>query len=475
LLTEKVIEVRLVVERIKRMSPLPVLLARLDGREGAFMLGDFGLNGAGRYSYLGLAPSEVLVFAQGEQGDPFELIDQACRRYQLKGEAKLPVPFVGGWVGYFSYDLGRYVERLPDKVRHDIPLPLLRLGFYDTIAVWDNQQSQGYLLALEYQQQAEGVRRRLARFRRLCQIDTGQAVQTNNQNGGARELISRTAQLVEQMEHNIERDAYLDKVVQAIEYIKAGDIFEVNLSQRFAYAYKQSPAVLYEYLARHNPAGYAVLLAAADHAVVSASPELFLERRGDRIVTRPIKGTAPRGVDEQEDRRNRQWLLDSDKDRSELNMIIDLERNDLGRICRYGSVKVLAEREIEEHPTVLHTVATVAGVLWENTSTGAILRATFPGGSITGAPKIRSMEIIDELEPTARSVYTGSIGWIGINGDMDLNIAIRTVILTGGKAYVQVGGAIVADSMPQSEYDETLAKAAALVKALWATRESKKA
>ncbi len=467
------IEVRLIIHKMERIAPLPVLLARLDGRARAFVLGDFGWRGAGRFSYLGWKPAEVIVFEQDGQGDPFALLDQACHKYYLKGEADLPTPFAGGWVGYLSYDLGRYIERLPDEVEHDIPLPLLRFGFYDAIAAWDHQQKQGYLLALEYIGQKEDVSARLARLRELLEAGTNEKNLQEKPDSSMATSIPQTAQLVRQMEQNIEPEAYLVKVARSIEYIKAGDIFEVNISQRFACEYDESPAVLYEYLTRYNPAGYAALLPGADHAVVSASPELFLSRRGKRIITKPIKGTAPRGADEEEDRKNRQWLLESDKDRAELNMIIDLERNDLGRVCEYGTVKVLAEREIEEHPTVLHTVATIAGELRDNISNGDILRATFPGGSITGAPKIRSMEIIDELEPTARNLYTGSIGWIGINGDMDLNIAIRTVILAGGKAYVQAGGAIVADSDPRAEYDETIAKAAALVKALWATKKVK--
>jgi len=469
LLIEQDKQAKLVIERIDQIASLPILLERLDNRPGVFVMGDFGRRGVGRFSYLGLKPAEQVLFEKYGEGDPFEILNREIQRFQLDKTQDLPAPFVGGWVGYLSYDLGRYIERLPDDVDHDIPLPLMYFGFYDAIAAWDNQEKCGYLLALDYPGQEESTESRLTRLRGICQGEDQPEMGDQNKDVQQSITLQSTAHLVRQMEAGIEHQAYLDKVSRAIEYIKAGDIFEVNISQRFACGYQESPSVLYEYLARHNPAGYAGLIIASDHAVVSASPELFLSRRGGRIITRPIKGTAPRGANEQEDRANRNWLLHSDKDRSELNMIIDLERNDLGRVCRYGSVKVLAEREIEEHPTVLHTVATIAGELWDNISVSDIIRATFPGGSITGAPKIRSMEIIDELEPTARSVYTGSIGWIGINGDMDLNIAIRTVILSTQKAYAQVGGAIVADSEPQAEYDETLAKAAALVQALWAT------
>ena len=469
MLIEQDKKAKLVIERIEEIASLPVLLERLDNRPGVFVMGDFDRRGVGRFSYLGLKPAEQLVFEQKAEGDPFEILHREILRFQLDKTYHLPAPFVGGWVGYLSYDLGRHIERLPDNVDHDIGLPLMYFGFYDAIAAWDNQEKCGYLLALDYPEQKESTENRLTRLRGICQVEDQPEIGDQNKDEQQSTTLQYTAHLVRQMESGIEHQGYLEKVARAIEYIKAGDIFEVNISQRFACGYREQPSVLYEYLARHNPSGYATLIVAADHAVVSASPELFLSRRGGSIITRPIKGTAPRGANEQEDQVNRDWLLHSDKDRSELNMIIDLERNDLGRICRYGSVKVLAEREIEEHPTVLHTVSTIVGDLWDNTSISDIFRATFPGGSITGAPKIRAMEIIDELEPTARGVYTGSIGWIGINGDMDLNIAIRTIILSDQKAYAQVGGAIVADSEPQAEYDETLAKAAALVRALWAT------
>jgi para-aminobenzoate synthetase component 1 len=484
-------EVKLIVEEVKSVASLGELLERIEGEVGGFVFGDFGLGGSGRYSYLGIDPREVISFRYGQEGDPFALLEEnmpTLREGMPAGNwienyapppssrtrlAAPPVnredfsmPFVGGWVGYLGYDLGRYIERLPDGVEHDVGLPLLWFGFYDALLAWDNQKQMGYLQALEYAEQTEEVKTRLERLRNLA--EAGEPPEKEPQE----EQIIEPPELkilLAKMQRNIAREDYLDKVARSVEYIKSGDIFEVNLSQRFSCAYVKPPGILYEYLARHNPAGYAGLIQNKDQTVVSASPELFLSKRGRRIVTRPIKGTVARGRNEQEDRWNRAWLERSEKDIAELNMIIDLERNDLGRVCEYGTVEVLAERGIEAHPTVYHAVATVAGQLRDGVSVANILRATFPGGSITGAPKIRAMEIIDELEPTARSVYTGSIGWIGVNGDMDLNIAIRTIILERQKAYVQAGGAVVADSEPQSEYEETLAKAAALIKALWVT------
>ena len=463
-------EVAVVVEEIESVPSVGVMLERLDAKEGVFVLGDFSQGGPGCYSYLGLGPVEVLEIGPDDGGDPIERLDGAWSRYRLRQERPLPAPFVGGWVGYLSYDLKGSIERLPDTVEHDIALPLARFCFYDHIIGWDHRAAKGYLLALHYDGELSGVAERLGRLRQLCRGGG------ETEREGPRPLTAGeapdTSALIERMERNITEADYLSKVAESVEYIKAGDIFEVNLSRRLSRPYGSSAECLYEYLIRHNPAGYSVLLMGPGHAIVSASPELFLSQRGRHVVTRPIKGTIARGADEQQDQRNRQKLVESEKDRAELNMIIDLERNDLGRVCSYGSVKVIEERVIEAHPTVFHASATISGQLRDEVSAADLLRATFPCGSISGAPKIRAMEIIDELEPTGRSVYTGSIGWLGVNGDMDLNIAIRTIILTGGQAYVQAGGAIVADSDPQSEYDETVAKAAALVRALYATEAS---
>jgi len=458
--------VNLIVEEINQVPPLGIILERIASWPQSLVMGNFSFPSPGRFSYLSPGPVEIVEFKSDNPSDPFELLQKACEKYRLSGDVSLPVPFAGGWAGYLSYDLGRYVERLPDKVIHDIPVPLLRFGFYDSALAWDYREQKGYLLALEYQNQKTSPRERLGQLKEICALPDDRAVKGE---GAAVDSVWSTAALAERMQRNIEPEAYRQKVAQAREYILEGDIFEVNLSQRFACPYPGTGAELYGYLARTNPADYACLLTAGDHAIVSASPELFLSKRGGRIITRPIKGTMPRGASREEDIVNEKALEQSEKDRAELNMIIDLERNDLGKICCIGSVEVLEERVIETHPTVFHAVATIAGNLLPEISLCRILRATFPGGSITGAPKIRAMEIIDELEPTARCIYTGSIGWIGVNGDMDLNIAIRTIILADKTAYLQAGGAVVADSDPQKEYEETLAKAAALLKALYVT------
>ena len=253
---------------------------------------------------------------------------------------------------------------------------------------------------------------------------------------------------------------------KAIDYISAGDVFQVNLSQRFTAALTEHPSRIYDRLRRDAPAVYGAYLDHLDYALLCNSPELFLRIERDpesglrRVITRPIKGTRARGagLDYQ--------LRDSEKDQAELNMIIDLERNDLGRVCEIGTVKVTQPRIIESHPTVFHGVATIEGLLRPDVTFVDLLRATFPGGSVTGAPKVRAMQIIEELEPTRRGPYCGAVGYIAADGSMEFNIAIRTMVVADGLVHMSVGGGIVADSDPIAEYEETLVKARAMFAAV---------
>lgn len=260
--------------------------------------------------------------------------------------------------------------------------------------------------------------------------------------------------------------SYCRAVTRAREYIAAGDIFEVNLSQRLQTQLTVEPWELYRRLRQVNPAPFAAYLPLREGTIASASPERFLRVSQGQVETRPIKGTRPRGRTPAEDAALRQELWNSAKDRAELVMIIDLERNDLGRVCQVGSVRVPELFALEEYATVFHLVSTVTGTLQPGRDMVDLWRATFPGGSITGAPKVRSMEIIEELEPVRRSVYTGAIGYLGFDGEADWNIVIRTFLLAGGQAYFQVGGAVTADSEPEREYQETLDKARGLIQAL---------
>jgi para-aminobenzoate synthetase component 1 len=269
------------------------------------------------------------------------------------------------------------------------------------------------------------------------------------------------------------REAYLAKAERTLEYIRAGDIFQANIARRCRVPVASHPYEIYERLQEVNPSTFAAYLPlsppnsiAAPAAIVSASPELFLQLRSGTVTTRPIKGTRPRGVTPGEDEQARRALAGSIKDRAELNMIIDLERNDLGRVCEYGTVRVESDGDIEALPTVFHRTATITGRLRQDADVIDLLRATFPGGSITGAPKVRAMQIINELEPAPRGPYCGAIGYLGLNGEMMLNLAIRTLVIRDGAADVMVGSGIVADSEPEEEYAELEAKAAGMFAAL---------
>jgi para-aminobenzoate synthetase component 1 len=287
-----------------------------------------------------------------------------------------------------------------------------------------------------------------------------------NQPSGIEELSLAFVDEGMVLKSNFSHEEYLEAVKDAREYICAGDIFQVNLSQRFEAELNISPYELYQRLRKINPAPFASYLNFDEVSVVSASPERFLKVQGDWVETRPIKGTRPRGKSVTEDKALAQELLSSAKDRAENVMIVDLERNDIGRVCRYGTVKVSELTSLEKYPTVFHLTSTVTGRLRPDKNRFDLLKATFPGGSITGAPKVRAMGIIDELEPTRRSIYTGSIGYLSFSGEMDLNIVIRTFLVKSGRAYFQVGGGIVYDSEPEAEYEETLDKARALIQAL---------
>jgi para-aminobenzoate synthetase component 1 len=384
------------------------------------------------------------------------------------------LPFVGGWVGYLAYEAGRFVEPTAfgrrsnpgDEGRKRPVLPVSNWALYDTVLLHDKQGDRWTAAGVE-------LPSRLSREdrppigERLASIERFVAKAVTEPADG-----SPAAPVITSVRWNFSKDAYIAKVCRALDYIRAGDIFQVNLARRCRLACDAPPIEVYERLRRSNPSAFAAYLpvsslttGGAPAAVLSSSPELFLDVRSGTVITRPIKGTRPRGATPAEDEVERLALATSEKDRAELNMIIDLERNDLGRVCEYGSVRVLSDGDIEQLATVFHRTATVTGRLRDNTDAIDLLRATFPGGSITGAPKVRAMQIIDELEPSAREVYTGAIGYIGLDGSMALNIAIRTMLAADGHVDVMVGSGIVADSQPEAEYEELQAKAAGMLRA----------
>jgi para-aminobenzoate synthetase component 1 len=450
----------------------------------------------GRYSFVGSEPFLVMSsrgseisLTRGQEhevqcGNPFDALDKLLEVYKLD-HYPAPVPFLGGAVGYFSYDLCHFIERLPSTAVDDLKLPESYFAFYDTIVAFDHLKKKVYLVATGFPESEERQRLRRARMRLeetknwLCSsLSAVAAGRSPEQSGGEAKqcesgdysvaTASRNDRQSEKirLRSNFTPEEYKRAVNKVREYIAAGDVFQVNLSQRFEADLKISPFELYKRLKIVNPAPFASYLNLLGVAIVGASPERFLKVRSDLVETRPIKGTRPRGGDCIEDERLAYELIHSNKDRAENVMIVDLERNDLGRVCHYGTVKVTELAILETFPTVFHLTSTVIGRLRRGKSNIDLLKATFPGGSITGAPKVRAMEIIDELEPTKRSVYTGSIGYLGFNEDMDINIVIRTFLIKEGKAYFQVGGGIIYDSEPEAEYIETLDKARALIRAL---------
>jgi len=401
------------------------------------------------------------------RGNPLDIIGGLMTRYHIRERG--PVPFLGGAAGFFAYDLGRRLEKIPRLALDDSGTPDCWLGFYDVVAVADHLEGCVYIGSTGFPEEEPGRSARRARERLEWLKDTVTVLNNSSFNAAERGSHARAAPEGDEtagLYSDFDREGYCRVVERAREYIAAGDIFQVNLSQRFRLPRRGDPWEVYKCLKRINPAPMAAYLNCGDLQVVSASPERFLKVTDGMVETRPIKGTRPRGRSPEEDRLMREALWNSGKDRAELVMIVDLERNDLGRVCVPGSVTVPELYRIEEYPTVFHLVSTVTGRLEEGRGLVDLLKASFPGGSITGAPKIRAMEIIEELEPVRRGLYCGSIGYLSFNGDADLNIVIRTLVFSGDNIYLQVGGGITIDSDPAAEYTETLDKARALVRAL---------
>ncbi|MCC6442202.1 MAG: aminodeoxychorismate synthase component I [Armatimonadetes bacterium] len=417
-----------------------------------------GFGSLGHYSVLAARPflclmaRGSLLTLQSENriwrgpGDFFEALRFLLDHYQAE-QSTLSLPFIGGAIGYLGYDLGRLLETLPLWNVDDLGIPDAVLAFYDTAVIFDHDTHEVFLVSVS--DSKDTLQEFKGRFSAIGPMEEA-FCQAGPASG------------------NFSPDGFRSAVRQAQKYIAAGDIYQVNLSQRFTALFEGSSRALYTRLRRATPAPFAAFLDFGEVCLVSASPERFLrfDPATRLIETRPIKGTRPRSADPYQDAALAAALRASGKDRAENVMIVDLERNDLGKVSTLGSVTVPELWVVEPHPTVWHLVSTVKSRLADGFDRVDLLKATFPGGSITGAPKIRAMEIIEELEPTCRGPYTGAIGYFDACGGMNLNIVIRTFVLTGGKAYFQVGAGIVADSDPESEYQETLDKARALFAAL---------
>jgi para-aminobenzoate synthetase component 1 len=419
----------------------------------------------GRCSFLGIDPfarleadrAGVRLNGLDAGTDPFESIGALCAQYGTESRSDLP-PFQTGMAGYFGYGLRHHVERVPSHARADIAWPDLVLGLYDLVLAVDHVEGRAWLLASGYPETTHRARRGRAEDRIAW----------------ARDRLRRAAAAAPAASWavaampDLSQDRFKAAVRRTIDYIEAGDIYQANITQRFR---ARLPAgfdrlSLYRALRTRNPATFGAYLDFGATALLSSSPERFLKLSGRRVESRPIKGTRPRGRTAAEDKALAAELLASAKDRAENLMIVDLLRNDISRVCKVGSVTVPTLFALESYATVHHLVSVVAGNLADGRRAVDLLRACFPGGSVTGAPKIRAMEIIAELEPAARGPYCGSIGYLSADGAMDSNIVIRTYCLQGQELTFQVGGGIVADSDPEAEYEESLAKAKALIEVL---------
>lgn len=472
----------------------------------------------GRYTYLGLRPSAVLR-GKGSEAEAMEIggsadeaanpgaaatgganagqADEPRRRFTgrplevvrawIAGHRGPSLPdgpkWTGGIAGLFGYDIVRSIERLPERAADDLGLPDYLFLRLDELWIIDHEARE--LILARQTRVPDGTDdaglaalhgEALRHTARMREIWDGIAAAARSPEAEQRLERRRAATEADRLEIDIDamaglirpfsKRAYMDAVERIRAYIAAGDVFQVNLSQRMSKRSAADPDALYEWLRLFNPSPYMGYLRCPDFRLVSASPELLVAMRGGRLAARPIAGTRRRGRTPEEDRRMAEELLTSEKERAEHIMLVDLERNDLGRISKYGTVRVKELMTIEYYSHVMHLVSQVEGELADGKDALDVIGAVFPGGTITGAPKVRTMEILEELEPTRRGPYYGSLGWIDFSGDMQFNILIRTMVVQDGTVHIQTGGGVVIDSDPEREYDETLNKAKALWKAV---------
>lgn len=423
---------------------------------------------AGKYSYVALSPIGRIQskngVIQGSLGNSNILNDPLQALQKLMENWKAPLwidgpDFQGGALGYLSYDMVQHIENIPSFAHDDLHLPDMIFTVYRDVIAVDHQNSATYLITNimpgndDYELGCQRLNDMESQFEALSSpIDT---VQQDHQR-------ERTLSI----KPSFTKEKFEQAVRKVQDYIGAGDVFQVNLSVRQDFPISVSAWDIYKTLRKLNPSPFMGYLHYPEFQIVSGSPELLIKIKDRKISTRPIAGTRSRGQNREEDLRLARELIENEKERAEHIMLVDLERNDLGRVCQYGTVQVTDLMVIEEYSHVMHIVSHVEGKLADDKTGYDAIRACFPGGTITGAPKIRTMEIIEELEPVKRGLYTGSIGWIGFNGDMELNIVIRTLIAQNGWGHVQAGAGIVIDSKPEAEYYESLKKAEALLKSV---------
>lgn len=455
------------IHEIAYQNPV-VVFSGLASLEGSVLLESAQLRShCGRYSFIAVHPFQVLTSQNGVtrlnnqtlDEDPFQALEKQLALFKLEFHPDLP-PFQGGAAGFLSYDLCHYLEKLPAS-EDDRQLAEMAIGFYDLVIAFDHELKRAWIFSSGFPIQ-EKIAREIHAEKR-CQW----LLEKIKQHAVLPPLLPQQL-MKENIQSNFTAEAYRLAVSKVIDYILSGDIFEANISQRFQASLPEnfSSFQLYRQLRLLTPAPFAAYLRFGEMVLVSASPERFLKMSQRHVEARPIKGTTARGMTAGEDQQLASALLNSEKNRAENVMIVDVLRNDLSRVCEDHSVKVPQLCGLESYATVHHLVSVVTGTLQSCYQAVDLLRAAFPCGSVTGAPKVRAMEIIAETEPYRRGPYCGSVGYIGFNGDMDFSVIIRTYVIKNGQITFQVGGAVVLDSDPDEEYQETLLKARALFDAL---------
>jgi len=420
----------------------------------------------GRFSFLGFDPFEIF---RGNDKNCLEALKNKFLQYKNFHFQNNSTPLECGIIGYLSYDLGLSWENIPGYSKEDLGIPDSFFGFYDCILTIDHVLKKLIVSSSGLPEKNSSVRRKrtAARLKEITERLQRFSPELKTVRRTGHDVL-KDQRPVQGIKSNFTKSAYLQAIRRVLEHIRRGDVYQVNLSQRFELPAPAGilPTDLYSKLSDLSAVNFGGYFDCGDFQIISNSPERFIKLENNLISTRPMKGTRSRGATPVEDRNKRRELLTSAKDKAELLMITDLERNDLGRVCEYGTVKVKQMRAIENYQTVFQATSTIEGILKKNHNAFDVLRACFPGGSVTGCPKIRAMQVIEALEPTRRGIYTGALGYMSFSGDMDFNILIRTLIRTNKKIYFQTGGGIVADSIPEEEYEETLVKAKALRLAL---------
>ena len=466
------------LETCSRLADLPYVLFLDSADTGAPL---------GRYSFLAADPVALVrskgALTQQRTGaadstrvptDPISAVRRLLEPFAAPPLPGLP-PFQGGAAGYVGYDWGAMLERIPRPRYDDLAVPDVLLGVYDWVIAWDHAAERAWVLSTGLPEKGPGrARRAAARLTFVKQRLAAERKPSSRRTVRPPDRLSAPSFPVAAvadarrlgLRSNFTREGYLRAAARVIESIAGGDIFQANLSQRFEAPLVGTPLELYGRLRRRNPAPFSAFLDFGEVVVAGSSPERFLKVEDGHVEARPIKGTRPRGVGPEDDAALALALAESDKDRAENVMIVDLLRNDLSRVCQPGTVRAPELFKLEHYATVHHLVSTVVGDLAPERDAADLLRAAFPGGSITGAPKVRAMQVIAELEPTQRGPYCGAVGYWSLTGALDTNIVIRSYLVLGDAVYFQAGGGIVADSDPAQEYQETLDKARALISAL---------